>query len=109
GPGIEREDLDGGVVPRGQGGDRRSTVGEGARQQEGGHEQGRRDRPQDERARQVHGPFRSAMAAPSRRRSAPSTTTCSPTARPRSIDTSSPSVTPTPTWRTATVRSGRTT
>jgi hypothetical protein len=108
-PRIEREDLDGRVVHLGKGGDREQAVGEGAPQQQRGHEQGRRDRPQDEGARQVHGPFRGAMAAPSRSRSAPSTTTCSPTCSPCSIDTSSPSVTPTVTCRTPTVRSGRST
>src|SRR5215831_4948622 len=78
----------------------------------GGHEQGGRHRTQNEGAGAVHeavgGTWRSTRA-PSRRRSAPVTTTSSPGVRPAVIATSSPSATPRVTSRARTVWSGLTT
>ena len=115
GAGIEGEHLDGRIIHLRQRGDRQLLVRHGAGQQDRGHEQRGRNRPQDELAGQVHfcGPFApvvcSSTFAPSRRRSAPSTTIRSPGATPSRIDWSSPWAGPMDTGRISAVLSGFTT
>ena len=55
GAGIEREHLDGRVVDLRQRGDRQLGEGDDADQQDGGHQQRGRDRPQNKWARRTHG------------------------------------------------------
>ncbi len=54
GAGIERQDLDRGVVDLRQGGDRQLKVRDGADQYDRDHEQHGRDRPQNEQPRRTH-------------------------------------------------------
>ena len=60
---IERQHLDGRVVDLRQRRDRQLAVGDDAGQQDRRHQQRGRDRPQDERARRIHGPSRAPVPA----------------------------------------------
>ena len=107
GPGIEREHLDRRVIHLRQCRDRQLAVGHGPCQEDGGHEQRRRDRAQDERPRGVHESdlrLRALLSIvcnrtllPARNLSNPSTTTSSPGDSPFSIDTLLSSMVPTAT------------
>src|SRR5207302_1457820 len=100
-------------------GDGQLAVGDRAGEEDRGHHQRGRDRPQDEWPRRVHvrGLFaapsasgaRTCTVAPARSLSTPSTTTTSLAASPDSTDTSAPVVGPIATGRTSTVWSGFTT
>ncbi len=71
---VEREDPDGRVVHLRQRRHRQQAIGEQARQHQRAHQQGGRDRPHDERARDVHGrraPCPSAATRPPRAASRP--------------------------------------
>src|SRR4029077_16466876 len=124
---VEGYDLDRGIVDFGQRRERKQPVGDRAGKQDRDHQERGRDRPQDEQPRRAHGPslrrrlpspFAGALSssgaaaaarseistlAPSRKRLL-STTTGSPGARPLSIETISPSLTPRTTFRSSTVR-----
>src|SRR5262249_50030424 len=68
--GVEGHDLDRGVVHLRQGGQRELAVGDDAGKQNGDHQQGGRDGPQDERPGRAH----SALSATGRARAARSRT-----------------------------------
>src|SRR5439155_13955406 len=117
GAGVERHDLDRGVVDLRQRRDGELAETDGAGQQEPRHQERRRDRPQDERPGRTHvvpfrGPFPSALVTatfiPACNLSMPSVTTSSSGETPRVTAVSSPSVSRTSTFRISTVSSALT-
>src|SRR5262249_22931565 len=114
---VEGHHLDRRVVYLGQRRHRELHIGHRASQQDGRHQQGRRDRAQDKGAGRIHWlPFvlpapamRAATFIPRCNLSTPSMTTTSPGVRPLSMITSSPSLGPTTTLRISTVLSSLTT
>src|SRR5204862_5850217 len=112
--------------------DRQQAIGEGARKQDGDHEERGRHRPADKEARGIHSAFLplpfplplrasgggglisgraplTSTCAPGRSRSMPSTTTTSPAVSPSVTATRCASAGPSFTTRCITVLSGRTT
>src|SRR6266404_2225184 len=101
GAGIEGEHLDGGIIDLRQRGNGQLTVGDGAGQHDGRHQQRRRDGPEASPPGVL-----TCTVLPARSLSTPSMTITSPADKPASIAASVADVGPRVTWRTSTVWSG---